>query len=165
MQGDDRPTVKKPAQWLLLYTLKVLEFFGIQPHHVGGATTDAGSDVRSAYSGHARTQYGWQWMWCMPHMIHCALVQALGTQLDGSKCTNHEARNLIIAVRAAVRHVNSSTILSKTFATWQSEQAEREMAQAESTRPDQVSAKQLDLHIRQRRTQNLKQDVSQRLDL
>ena len=25
MQGDDRPTVKKPAQWLLLYTLKVLD--------------------------------------------------------------------------------------------------------------------------------------------
>ena len=92
MPGDDRPSVKKPAEWLLLYTLKVLEFFGILPNHVGGATTDAGSDVRSAYSGHARTQYGWQWMWCMPHMIHCALVQALGTQLDGSKCTNNEAR-------------------------------------------------------------------------
>ena len=58
MQGDDRPTVKKPAQWLLLYTLKVLEFFGIQSNHVGGATTDTGSDVCSAYSGHVRTQYG-----------------------------------------------------------------------------------------------------------
>ena len=39
MHGDDRPTMKKPAQWLLLYTLKVLEFFGILPKHVGGATT------------------------------------------------------------------------------------------------------------------------------
>ena len=31
MPGEDRPTVKKPAQWLLLYTLKVLEFYGILP--------------------------------------------------------------------------------------------------------------------------------------
>ena len=99
----------------------------------------------------------------MSHMIHCALVQALGTQLDGSKCTNHQARQLISSMRAAVRHVNSSTVLSKTFATWQEEKTEREMAEAESTRPDQVSSKQLDLQILRRRTQNLKQDVSQRL--
>ena len=115
MPGEDRPTVKKPVQWLLLYTLKVLEFYGILPRHVGGATTDSGSDVRSAYSGHARKEYGWQWMWCMPHMIHCALVQALGTQLDGSKCTNNEARELITVMCAAVRHVNSSRNDIKLF--------------------------------------------------
>ena len=163
MPGEDEPSVKKPAEWLLLYTLKVLEFFGILPNHVGGATTDAGSDVRSAYSGHARMQYGWQWMWCMPHMIHCALVQALGTQLDGSKCTNNEARALITVMRSVVRHVNSSTILSKTFASWQEEHAQREMHEAESTRPDLISAKHLDQQILRRRQQNLKQDVSQRL--
>ena len=161
--GEQDPSVKKPAEWLLLYTLKVLEFFGIQPKHVGGTTTDAGSDVRSAYSGHARTQYGWQWMWCMPHMIHCALVQALGTQLDVSKSTNNEARALITSMRSVVRHVNSSTILSKTFTCWQQEHAQREMHEADSTRPDQISAKQLDQQILRRRKQNLKQDVSQRL--
>ena len=37
----------------------MLEFFGILPKHIGGATSDAGSDVRSAFSGHARTEYGW----------------------------------------------------------------------------------------------------------
>ena len=41
IEGEDRPSVKKPAQWMLLYTLKVLEFFGILSRHVGGATTDA----------------------------------------------------------------------------------------------------------------------------
>jgi hypothetical protein len=34
MPGEDEPSVKKPAEWLLLYTLKVLEFFGILPNHV-----------------------------------------------------------------------------------------------------------------------------------
>ena len=107
--------------------------------------------------------YGWQWMWCMPHMIHCALVQALGTQLVGSKCTNNEARELITVMRVAVRHVNSSTILSKTFTSWQEEQIHREMTDAESIRLEEVSSKLLDLQILRRRTQNLKQDVSQRL--
>ena len=86
MPGEDRPSVKKPAQWLLLYTLKVLEFFGILPQHIGGTTSDAGSDVRSAFSGHARTEYGWQWMWCMPHMLHCALVQSAVQHVLGQPC-------------------------------------------------------------------------------
>ena len=58
---------------------------------------------------------------------------------------------------------NSSTILSKTFTSWQEEQDHREMADAESIRPEEVSSKLLDLQILRRRTQNLKQDVSQRL--
>ncbi len=96
-------------------------------------------------------------------MIHCALVQDLGTQLDGSKCTNNEASELITVMRAAVRHVNSSTILSKTFTSWQEEQVHREMTDAESIRLEEVSSKLLDLQILRSHTQNLKQDVSQRL--
>ena len=100
----------------------------------------------------------------MPHMLHCALVQALGTQLDASKCSNNDTRALITTMRSVVRHVNSSTIISKTFASWQQEYADREMEEAESTRPDQISARQLDQQILRRRKQNLKQDVSQRLE-
>ena len=38
------------------------------------------------------------------------------------------------------------------------------MEEADSTRPDQISARQLDQQILRRRKQNLKQDVSQRLE-
>ena len=62
MPGEDRPTVKKPAQWLLLYTLKVLEFYGILPRHVGGTTTDAGSDVRLHLARHR--------LWLARHGLH-----------------------------------------------------------------------------------------------
>ena len=36
------------------------ELFGILPRHVGGTTTDTDSDLRSAYRGHTRKEYGWQ---------------------------------------------------------------------------------------------------------
>jgi hypothetical protein len=63
---------------------------------------------------------------------------------------------------AVVSHVNTSTIVSKTFTLCQQQQEERQIAEDETTQPDPVSVKQLDQQILRRRTMNLKKDVSQR---
>jgi hypothetical protein len=69
---------KQVSEWLLEYVLVVLKWYGVDPRHVKGATSDAGSDCKKTFNKLAQ-DHGWMWLWCFPHAMHFALVEWLGT--------------------------------------------------------------------------------------
>jgi hypothetical protein len=76
---------KAASEWLLEYVLAVLKWYGVEPSHVNGATSDAGSDCKKVFHKLAR-KHGWMWLWCFPHTMHCVLVFPSGnfTRLKGT---------------------------------------------------------------------------------
>jgi hypothetical protein len=60
---------KQSSEWLIEYVLAVLKWYGVEPKHVKGATSDAGSDCKKAFHKLAR-EHGWMWLWCFPHTMH-----------------------------------------------------------------------------------------------
>jgi hypothetical protein len=105
---------KAASEWLLEYVLAVLKWYGVEPSHVKGATSDAGSDCKKAFHKLAQ-EHGWMWLWCFPHAMHCALVECLGTQLDRRKTSNPEARQLIDKVRRVCGKLASSPPSGEAF--------------------------------------------------
>ena len=78
---------KQASNWLMEYVLEVMKWYGVEPRQVNHATSDAGSDCKKAFNVLV-TQHGSTWFWYFPHVIHCVLVECLGTQKDRSKTTN-----------------------------------------------------------------------------
>ncbi len=50
--------VNQESEWLFEYVLVVLKWYGVEPKHVKGATSDAGSDCKKAFNKLAQ-EYGW----------------------------------------------------------------------------------------------------------
>jgi hypothetical protein len=46
--------------------------------------------------------------WCVSHLIHRALADTFGTEIDGAKSKNREARSVITKCRSMVESVNKS---------------------------------------------------------
>jgi hypothetical protein len=49
---------KQASEWLIEYVLTVLKWYGVEPKHVKGATSDAGSECKKAFHKLAR-EHGW----------------------------------------------------------------------------------------------------------
>ena len=111
IHGDDRPTMKKPAQWLLLYTLKVLEFFRILPKHVGGATTWLpGKHTVAVTTGHRRGARGSRTSLSLLHlMLRTRLVTEASVKLVDGICL------MLADRRVEYSHSNSVSEYSRHF--------------------------------------------------
>jgi hypothetical protein len=61
---------KKVSELFLEYVLVVLKWYGVEPRHVKGSTSDTGSDYKKVFNK-LMEEHGWMWLWCFPHGIHC----------------------------------------------------------------------------------------------
>jgi hypothetical protein len=83
----------------------ILLEFGINVgRHVLATTSDSGSDVKRALE----KVLGIYREWCVSHLIHRALVDAFGADIDGKKSKNKEARDVMTKCRSTVESVNKS---------------------------------------------------------
>lgn len=102
------------------YLTQVLAFYEIDITNFAGATSDGGPDLKRAFDTLARETAAkglWVWDWCLPHKLHCALVQGLGTNPDIKYCKNKACRGDITKVRNTVRLFHASPTASKVTST------------------------------------------------
>jgi hypothetical protein len=87
-----------PASSILYnYIRAALSNFGLDiSKHVAGACSDAGSDVKAAFTKYNK---GISWDWCIPHFLHVAFVKAFGLDLDPKKSINKECREMLKGAR------------------------------------------------------------------
>lgn len=75
------------------------------------SSSDSGSDIKRALEAVFPTMREW----CISHLIHLALVDAFGTNIDRSKCKNVPAQEIFDCVRSTTEKVNKSGNLKTLF--------------------------------------------------
>jgi hypothetical protein len=56
---------KQVSEWLLEYVMTVLKWYGVEPRHVKGGTSDTRSNYKKTFNKLAQ-KHGWMWLWCFP---------------------------------------------------------------------------------------------------
>ena len=54
-------------------------------------------------------------IWCIPHLVNCALVETFGVLLEPAKSRNKEARNLTMKVKIVIENLNKSNNMKTGF--------------------------------------------------
>lgn len=97
---------------LITHLKYVLDYYGIDfDHDLASSTSDAGSDVKCALL----KKTGAQWDWCVPHELHCALVEAFGMTKDPLKSKNRASRDKIQALKKCIEYIHKSPQAAKRF--------------------------------------------------
>lgn len=109
---DPPPNNVQASDHLINKLRNVLEHYGIDADRdIASSTSDAGSDVKCGLL----KKLGAEWDWCVPHEMHCALVEAFGMSKDPSQSKNREARALIQSMKKCIEYIHKSPKAGQEF--------------------------------------------------
>jgi len=128
----------RASEIVLKYIFEVLSYYSVPQQKLAGATSDGGSDLKRAFDVLAREQIvGFQWSWCIPHLLHCALQHALGTDKDPRMSKNKECRAFINSLRKVIEHFSKSP---ESMAALVDQQLERQLQRGPTSDEQQAAA-------------------------
>jgi hypothetical protein len=105
--GDRDRGIQNPFR---MWTRAVLDDFNLKRTDFYGATSDAGSDVKSKLA----VKLGLSWEWCMAHMAHAATKAACGT--SGRESLNPGMTDLIQDMKSTISLIKKSERMGDLFA-------------------------------------------------